>query len=207
MTDGENGIAAFEHGAELGWARGFAVAVGAILRRPTETFGGMEREGSIGLALVFVTLVTFLPELPTTAIELAAPGVLAWAGPGLEGDMAARIAGALDYWGKLGGLFLLELAMTTPLLWAMLKITRQRCPSLRAIFRVACYSSAPTLIAPGVVLSTVVSFWGLYLFCVGIKQVGGPRPIAVFGALFVGQLGGAFLLFAGIAAFNAIVGA
>lgn len=207
MNEPAAGIAAFEQGEESGWARGLLVTVGDVMRSPTATFGAMEREGSLLYPAVFALLVTFLPEVLTTAVELVSPGLLAWAGPGLEGDMNTRILGASDYGLKLGALFALELVTTAPLLWVMLKITRQRCPSLRAIFRVACYSSAPTLIAPGVLLSTVVSFWGLFLFCVGIKQVGGPRPIAVFGALFVGQLGGLIVIVGAIAAFNAVFGA
>ena len=206
MGDQGTGIAAFEHGGDSGWVRGFVVAARDIMKAPSATFGAMEREGSLLYPLVFVALVSFLPEVLTTAVEMLSPGLLAWAGPGLEGDMQGRILLAADYWMKLVGLFALELCMTTPLLWVMLKITRQKCPSLRAILRVACYSSAPTLIAPGVLLSTVISCWALFLFCVGIKQVGGPRPIAVFGALFVGQIGGLILIIGLIAAFNAVFG-
>ena len=190
MIEARTGIEAFESGGRQGWARGFVVTTRDILKAPTETFSAMDREGSVGLPLLFALLVSVLPEVLTTTIELASPGALGWFGPGLEGDMAARWAGVGEYWLLLGGMFASDVLITAPMLWAMLKLTGQRCPPLRAIFRVACYSGAPTLLAPGLLASAVVGLWGLFLLCVGVKAIGGPRPIGVFGALAVGQIGG-----------------
>lgn len=186
MSEPSTGINAFEQGGSTGWARGFAVAMRDLLREPTRTFQEMERDGPLLPALAFALITGFFADAAATGVEWLAPGSLGWFGPALGAGTQA--ADALDYWLKMGAMGLLELSLTAPLLWVMLTITRLKRPSLRTIYRVCFYSTAPALFGPGLVASTVLGLWSLFLLCVGMKQVGGPRPIAVFGVLFVGQI-------------------
>ena len=175
---------------ETAGLRGFWPTVLRVIKAPTAFFEDLPREGPVWSVIGFALIASFLPEVVTTLWEVGTGVSLGYLGPAAhEGVMNDRLLAAFDYSWKTGGLWLAEALTAVPSVWVVLTLARLPRPSMRAMFRVWAYSSAPLAFAPGFYLATAVGLWSLYLFCLGVDRAGGPRPVAVFGVSMVGSLG------------------